>query len=181
VERRGFRPARRDQHLAQLGRTRVGAQHHERGRAVGHPADLGGLDDANLPGGIAGQRDASVSGHRGGQRHARDDLEPDPGLGARRGFGGRAVQQRITAEQPDRELPVLRGLDERLGRRRRVGGLGQPGVGAHVAPRDDGQVRGRDDQAGLAEQFGRAYRQQPLVARTGADEGDPSGRRLLHR
>ena len=52
---------------------------------------------------------------------------------------------------------------------------------AQVAPGDAGQVRGRDDQAGLAEQFGRAYRQQPLVAGTGADQGDPSRRRLLDR
>ena len=61
------------------------------------------------------------------------------------------------------------------GRRRRVGGLGQAGLRAHVAPGDGGQVRGRDDQAGLAEQLGRAHRQQPLVARAGADQGDPPG------
>ena len=111
----------------------------------------------------------------------RDDLEPDPGLGARRRFGGRAVQQRIAAEQPDRELPVLRGPHEQPGVRGPVGGLGQLSVRAQVAPGDGGQVRGRDGQAGLAEQLGRADGQQPFVARADAGQGDPARGRLVRR
>ena len=103
------------------------------------------------------------------------DLEPDPGLGARGGFAGRAVQQRVAADQPDREVAVLGGLDQHpavaaasAGSARRASGLmWRRAMAARSA--------GSDDQAGLAEQLGRAHRQQPLVTRAGARQGDPPG------
>ena len=86
-----------------------------------------------------------------------------------------AVQQRVAADQPDRELAILRGLDQHPGRRRGIGGLSQAGLRAHVTAGDGRQVRGGDDQVRLAEQLGRPHRQQPLVARARARQRDPSG------
>ena len=66
-----LRPARRDQHLAEVGRCRVGAEHDQRGRAVRDLARLGGVDDAQLAVPLAGQRDARVGRDRGGGRTRR--------------------------------------------------------------------------------------------------------------
>src|SRR3977135_864998 len=85
------------------------------------PSRPRGVDDAQLAVPLAGERDARVGRDRGGGRHAGHDLEPDPGLGARRGVRDRAVQQRIAGEQPDRELAALGRLHQRAGGSRPVG------------------------------------------------------------
>ena len=139
-------------------------------------AGLGGVDDAQLAGALAGQRDARVGGDRGGGGHAGHDLEPDPGLGARRGVGGRAAeQQRVAGEEPDRQLARLRRLHQRAGSGRRLRRVDQGGVPAQVTPRHRGQaVAPATTRLGLAEQLGRPHGQQPLVARPAADQRDPA-------
>src|SRR5204862_1830352 len=52
-------------------------------------------------------------------------------------------------------------------------GVGQGGVLAHVTPRHHGQALPGYDQAGLAEQLGRPYGQQLLVARARPGQRDP--------
>ena len=106
-----------------------------------------------------------------------------PALRARLRFGGRAGQQRVAGEQPDRELPVLRRLHQHPGRARGVG-RARPGVAsaAQVASGDGRPGPARPmTRLACAEQLGRAHRQQPLVAGTRADEGDPSRRFLPDR
>ena len=128
-ERRGVRPARGDQHLAQVGRARLGAQDDQGAGAERDPAGVRGLDDPDLAA-LTAERDARVGRYRGSGRDPRHHLERHPGRRERtRLGGGAAVQQRVAVVEPDHQLAGLRGRDQvRLGHRTGPGARG--GLGA---------------------------------------------------
>ena len=139
-------------------------------------ADLGGVDDPDVAAAVGGQRDAGVGGHRGRRGHAGDDLEPHPALA--HAAASAAARQNRNGSPPNRRttswpalaaltsLPRVR-LQGRRSRRRHAAGRSRWPAARSISGAGD-------DQVGLAEQVGGAQRQQPLVARAGADEGDPA-------
>ena len=168
-ERGGIGPARRHQHLGQVGGPGLGPEDHQGARADLHPAHLGGVDDPDVAAGVGRQRDARVGGNRGRCRHAGHHLERHPRLRAGRGLGGGvAEQERVAAHQPDHVLAGPGGLDQQPRVLRQRVGVRDLCVRARQPPELRHQLRARHHQVGLGQQRRRPARSagpHPLAPR----------------
>ena len=93
----------------------LGAEDHQRAVAGRDPADLGGVNDADVAAAVAGSAGCRRRRAPRWPRIRRARSRTALGLRAHRGVGRRvAEQERVAAEQPDHQLPGLGGLDQQL-------------------------------------------------------------------
>ena len=129
------------------------------------------MNDADIPACLGRQRDARVGGHRGGGGHARHDLEPDPGLGARGGApGGRPEQERIAVVGRHGQLAGLHRLDQQPRIGLQLGQVADLRAGGEQMPNPVSHLGGGEHQVRPAQQPGGAHREQLRMARPGAHE-----------